>query len=602
MHSPQRSRASRAAHRTGIAGLAGALALTACLTDGPNRTGGGYLERHGLLLETPLHRIEVKDFPVESLFVGDLDPGRQGDSLILAGRWRGFTSQVRMAFDLSDTNFVDSLEPSGSLRLSLSFPLPNRGDDELKPMVVGVDSMAFLAESWSYEYSHTDKSRPDSLRALGNHFLVRQDTAALFRSDVLRRDTLRVAVKTAYEKAGGRDSIQVFALDSLRTRLMEGAGKGSQWIVLLQLTHIREDSADTAAMLRLGGNHGTLFSPMLLFGNPEGTARHPATVTAKQRVFPLVYDGRLGINTRYRYSGSPTAMLTGKTRGLHLRLDRGKLLDSLDKALRGMGSSLVRASDGEFDLAYFVPFAQMTIPIAAPSVIEGGFPQDIRLISDLDSLLPGVGAGDERVLPKGVDEVLAVLSDRNNPNRVTDSIRARYEDVEGLPDLNRFILWGKDTVRKDTTFLHDGETREVLRSLPGSATNRLVFTVTAMGEALAIRLHVNTQGKEEEYRWKDAATGTLLTDLASRIPRFLKPEDSTLTLRATRGFQRMMNRARLGEEIQGDFFIQPTRNAAADTASKLLVPYPVLGEIEPDIRSGRLGVDIVLYLYPLKAR
>lgn len=604
MRSINSLRASRAGSRSslaGLAGLAGALALTACLTDGPNRTGGEYLERHGLLLETPLHRIEVKDFPVASAFVGDLDPNRLGDSLLLAGRWRGFTSEARMAFDLVDTNYVDSLDSAGSLRLSLSFPRPNRAYEQLKPMVAGVESMTFLVESWAYDFSHTDKSRPDSLRALHNRFLVRQDTGALFKPDTCR-DLIEVSVEAAYDTAGGRDSIQVFRLPSLGRKLRERSTEGRQWIVLMQLTHVPEDSTEPAAMLRFGGNHGTLFTPMLLFGNPEGTAKHPATVTAKQRVFPLALDGRLAVNSRYRYAGSSTAMLTGKTRGLHLRLDRDRLLDSLDQALKRLGSSLARASDGEFDLAYYVPFAQMTLPLAGPSVIEGGFPLDMRLVSDLDSLLPGDSAGVEHRLPKGEDQVVIVLYERNNPTRPSDSVTARFEDVEGVPDLNRFILWGKDTAHKDTTYLHDGETREIFRISSGSRADRLVFSVSVQGDSLAYRVHVNTKSEEEGYLYKDLATGKPLTELAQRIPRFLKPEDTSLTLRATRGFQRMLNRARLGEEIESDFFIQPTRNAAADTASKEPTPYPVLGEIEPEIESGRLGVDIVLYLYPLKDR
>lgn len=605
-------RSPRAASRAGLAalaplaGLAGALALTACLTDGPNRTGGEFLERHGLLLETPLHRIEVKDFPVDSFFVGDLDPGRLGDSLILAGRWGNFTSQVRMAFDLADTNHVDSLVTDGTLRLALSFPIPNRGDDELKAMVAGVDSMTFLVESWAFDFQPSDAGRADSLNALNNHFLVRQDTAALFRSDVIHRDTIRVAVKTAYEKAGGRDSIQVFPLPNLLKELQIGLDNGLRWIVLMQLTHIQRDSTDTAAaMLRFGGNHGTQFSPSLLFGGPEGTAKHPVSATNAQKVRPLslYYQNslRMGINARYRHAGSPTAMLTGRTRGLHLRLDRAVLLDSLDAALRRLGGSLARASDGQFDLGYYVPFAQLTVPLEAPSEIEGGFPMDMRLVSDLDSLLPTDSLGVERYLVKQEDEVI-VLSERNRLTQASDSVVARYEEVVGLPGLYRFILWGKDTTFKDTTFLRDGETKEVLRSATSSGRDRLVFTAKAQGDTLAYRVHVNTQGEEEGYLFKDAATGTPLRDLAQRIPRFLKPQDSSLTLRATYGFQRMLNRARLGQEIHSDFFIQPIRNSAADTASKLVVPYAVLGEIEPEIKAGRIGVDIVIYLYPLKAR
>jgi hypothetical protein len=484
------------------------------------------------------------------------------------------------------------------LSLSLGFPVPNRGDDELKAMVAGVEGMTFRVETWAFGFEHTDKTRADSLRALNQRFLVRQDTAALFAAGARSEDTLRVAVGTAYEKAGGRDSVQVFSLPNLRKKLQEGSEAGRQWMVLLQLTYMPEDSADTAAMLRFGGNHGVPFSPSLLFGNPAGTAKHPATATTKQRVGPLTlaYQNteRRGVASVYRHDGSPTALLTGKTRGLHLRLDRGLLLDSLDQALKRLGTSLARASDGEFDLAYYVPFAQLTLPLAGPSVIEGNFPVDMRLFSDLDSLLPGETTSIERLLPKGQAEVLSVLSERNT-GRVTDSVIARFEDVEGVPGLDRFILWGKDTTRKDTVFLREGESREVLR-------NRLVISLQVQGDNLAYRLHLNSQSQEEEYRFRDAATGDLVSDIAKRIPRFLKPEDTRLTLRATRGFQRMLNRARLGQEIQGDFFIQPTRNAAADPAANLLVPYTVFGEIEPAIESGRLGVDIVIYLYPLKAR
>jgi hypothetical protein len=493
---------------------------------------------------------------------------------------------------------MDSLVPENTLRLALSFPLPNRGDDELKAMVKGVDSMTFLVETWAFDFNPGDKARADSLLALNHRFVLRQDTAILFRPDVIRRNTIRVAVKTAYEKTDGRDSIQIFSLPNLREQLQTGFESGLSWIVLMQFTHIAMDSSDTAAaMIRFGGSHGTLYSPMLLFGHPKGTAKHSISATTKQKAYSYS-----GVNTRYRHTGSPTAMLTGKTRGLHLRLDRSILLDSLDKALQRMGSTLTRASDGQFDLAYYVPFAQLTVPVQAPSVIEGDFPLDMRMISELDSLLPGDTISIERYLEKGKDAVLLVQFERSNASRVADSVVARYESVDTLQGLHRFILWGKDTTAKDTTFLRDGETKEVLRVSSGARLDRLVFTVTAGGDTLSYRMHINTKSETEDHIFKDAATGTRLTDLASRIPRFLKPQDASLTLRATFGFQRMLNRARLGQEIQSDFFIQPIRNAAADTASKLVVPYPVLGEIEPEIKAGRLGVDIVLYLYPLKAR
>jgi hypothetical protein len=573
--------------------------LAACLSDGPNRTGGEYLVEHGIVLETPLHKAVLSGFPADTFWTADLEPSRLGDSVILVGARGGFSSQARLIFDLNDTAHLDSLDAPGSLRLSLGFLQPPISSRQLAATLSGVDSMRFLVETFVYRDTGLSKERrADTLAALNRSFLVNQVPAALFDPGAIRRDTIALSLDSAISE----DSPQAVALPSLRDTLL--AGQSDKWIVLMQVSPLAP--ADSGAMLRLvgtrySGSNPAAFAPWLLFGNP---AIGSASATAKQRRSPVTLaNGRLGVNSMLRFEGSPTSILLGKTRGLHFRIDRDTLLARLEAALDAQGVAFRRTTDGRFDLSYFVPFARIAIPIES-STVEGDFLYEFRLDTDLDSLLPGLDeAASRAVLALGEDTILFSLTDRFDRDKIVDSLIASYDEVPQDAGLRRFILRsGKDSNVADTSYLRLGEARTVRWSSGGSRNDRLAVSVRADSASALLAYHIDTKSLEDDNSFRDPETGETLVEISDRIPRLFDPDTDTLALRSTRGVQRVLNRVRLGEDIFGDFLVQPRSPAAIDTGEARQVPYSVLGEIQPLIQDGRLEVSLTVYLYPLKDR
>lgn len=596
-NSPVNSRIASRRPALGLLTLISGILIAGCISDGPNHTGGSYLNGHQLLLETPLHQVKVAGFPVDSFWTTDVEPGRLGDSVVMAGRWNGFTSQIRLAFDLSDTAFLDSLAAANTLKLSVGFPRPVRSESAFKATANGVDSMRFLVESWVLrDDGLTKEARADSLKKYNRLFLIRQDTAAFLDSGSRHLDTVTIRVKTAY----GADSLQAMPLPNLREELT--AGGHTKWMIMMQLTHLPVPGDTTAAMLRLGGEIGSVYSTLLLFGNATSAL---TAVTKTQKLLPLITaEGtRRGVNSKLRFYGSSNSILIGKTRGLHLRIDRTALLDSLeDVLLRTNGQSLKRTTTGEFDLSYFVPFAKFTMPLNSVR-IEGDFPMEMSLQTDMDSLLDSGPALNGREIPFGLPVDFLVLKERLNPSKVLDTLTAKFE--KALPDsaspLRRFIIRSRrDTTVQDTSYYDVGQEREIAWSVRGFGNDRLNFSVKAQDSFARIDWHLNAKSETEDNGSRDLETGERQTNLSDRIPLFLQPLDRALGLRATRGFQRLLNRVKMGQGIESDFFIQPV--AAADSSTKLRVPYPVLGEIRPDIQGGKLKIDINVFLYPLKDR
>lgn len=587
--------------------LSTALALSACLTDGPNHVGGKYLDGHGLKLETPLYRVDLTGFAVDSFWTGDVEPARLGDTVILLGAANGFVAQARLGFDIADTSFIDSLKADTSvvpaskadslLRLSVGFPLHPIGLAQLKA-TLKPDTLQVLVESWTVRDGGLGKNeRLDTLTVHNRRFLVRQDTASILPGMPIL-DTVRIRLDSAY----GRDSLQALPLRNLRKALL--ANESSKWTVYQQLTYIPDDTTSPGAMLRLGGNIGVRYSPCFLFGRPLNAS----SATTKQRIAPLniASPRAFGVNSRLRFHGSANSLLVGKTRGLHLRIERERFLDSIGAALGRQGVSMRRATGGEFDLSWFVPFAKVTLPIDTPTRVDGNFPLEMQMSTDLDSLLPAPDpkAAARVLVSLGGRATLAKVFERNNATKHLDSLVGEYSAAPGDPGLRRFIIKStRDTSVKDTTYLVPGQSRDVVWGLNGLGANeRIVFSTRADSGMAVVDVHVNTRNVGERQTFRDPTTGEALVTLSERLPNFLKPKDVSVALRATSGFQRIFNRVRMDKEIASDLFIQPAPAAAVDTTLKLRVPYPVLGEIKPRLDGGVLKVDITVYLYPLKDR
>jgi hypothetical protein len=591
--------------------------LSSCISDGPNQTGGQYLANQGILLQNSLYHIVLPSFPVDSFWTSESEPNHLGDTVLMAGISRNFSSQVRMAFDLADTTFLDSLSDSAtSFHLSVG-AVPTTGvglteliatvGDSASDTATYRDSLGFLVESWAIPNKNidgeiqTDAQRRDTLSLYNRRFLIRQDTVAVLPA-VTTRDTIKLQIKGAYTQNNFQAKLLPHLYEFLKPK-----SSTTKWLIQMQLTPLRDTVDKRPGMLRLGGNIGSTYGPVLLFGSPTSSL----TATAKQKLGPLVASGMRGVNYNLRYSGSGTDILPAKNRNMHLQLDRASLLDSLEAALKRQGITPPSRSKGnQFDLTYFIPFAQISMPLADSLRLEGGLPIEMRLNSDLDSILPET--------PRGTISVFTILKDKStwlltktesgNAYKILDSISILYRQMPNADSGIRQVIvqFAKDSSRNDSIFIHLGETKEIIiGKVNGSSP--LVISASAQSSILQISYYLSSHSVSEPNDFKDPVTGKLLTTLSEKLPRLLRPAQNNLTLRATRGLQRILNRADAGVSIFPDLVIQPISQAVDDSVTgggktePQRVPFPVLSVIPPKIVGGRLSVSIDLYLYPLKA-
>lgn len=603
-----------------------ALAMSSCISDGPNQTGGEYLATHGILLQDSLLHVSLKGIPADTFWTTydapsrireDLDrlggePSHLGDTILLAGRSGGFTSEPRMSFQISDTSMLDSLVPgdSSSLRLTLAFPRPSFGLEELKASVEKAgsrDSIGFEVSSWdSTDAGLTEDAWKTRVAVLTRTFLYRQDTSGALPAPTAK-DTIYLRSKTAYSDTG--DAIQARTLPGLFRQLLKAPA--NKHLVHLRLTYLPAPGPDSGAvMLRLGGqlgdNAGLANGPLLLFGKTASAKGG----NSKNRLQTQAIGSLRGVNYRLRYAGPPENMLTANLRGLHVVLDRARLLDSIDAFLvRNHMPVHPRSGESDFDLSYFVPFAKITLPVDTPT-LEGGFPLEMRMVTAIDSLLGDTVKGGVRIdeVPSGSSKVLWYTFEPGHPENILDNVSISY--VTRDSDLRQVILsFSRDSSRNDSIYIRRGETKEMNTGLGGYGSSRLMMTLEAGSSSLTVRSYLTVRPEFEKNAFKDPATGETVNDLIKLLPHYLKPGDTSITLRATHGFQRLLNRARTGTNILQDFEFRPASPSAVDTSVDKSgtnvpdkVPYPVLSVIPPKLNAGLLQVDVDMYLYPLKAR
>jgi hypothetical protein len=620
-----RSAALRSAFCRALTGSLAAAAFISCISDGANKAGGEYLAEHGIIFKDSLLHVSLKGMPVDTFWSsdaifprqGEADARHLGDTILLAGRTGKFTAVPRMTFQITDTAMFDSLVAGDSttLRLSLSFPKPNYSFAELRATVEapGIrDSMAFEVAAWdSTDADIADDNWASKVSEWNGQFLFRNDTIAAL-PEPTSRDTIFIKVTSAYKA----DSIQANALPNLFKTML--AAPADRHFVHLHLTPVPgpagpgPDGDSGAAMLRLGGWMGdgsfTLTKgPLLLFGKT-------ATATAgsdKNRLRAMAVPGTTvrAVDYSLRYGGSRTDMLTEKQRGLHLILDRAALFDSIDAALRRDGKPFQpRSTSGEFDLSYFVPFAKMTLPVDSV-ILDGGFPLEMNMATETDSLL-GDDQGGFQVdtISLGAAKPLWLTSEIGRPEVIKETISLGYEAFNG--DLRRVILQfsSRDSSYKnDTLYIATGETKNWIAN-PNTISS-ISMTLTAGSSTLTVRNYLSFHRIAENNDFRDPATGERITDIMKLVPHYLKPGDTSFTLRATTGFQRLMNRALSGTKRHQSFIIQPPARPAVDTLVtvndvnvRVTIPYPILSVIPPKLTNGRLTVDVELYLFPLKAR
>ena len=620
-----------------------------CISDGPNQTGGAYLADHGILLKDPLYHVTVKGFPVDSFWTTELEPNHYNDSVLLAGRIGDFTAEPRFAFHVSDTAMLDSLvaDSTTGLRLSLGFPLwPTNGEKQLRKLIndstvetQGV--IAFEARAWDFNDSFvTSSAWGDSIVQWNRQYLIPNDSLSRL-SPPTSRDTIVISVKNAYAQP---NFLQAVGLPRLKKTLTEAMSR--RHYVQMRLIPIHPVVPDTtygpeidtatnlkvqhiafktqvdsgSAMLRLGGQFGDAaaylhYGPLLLFGHPV-SADGKILVdgfnsNSKNRLQTyLISSGVHAVNYQLSYGGPTTNMLNAKIRGLHITLDRARLLDSLDAALTRQGITPQPRGSDQFALDYYVPLASMSLPIEKPS-LEGGFPLQFNLISSVDTLLGDTLGGGIRVdsIPKDGKKVLWYTYEIGHPENTQDEVSISYLQENAL--IRKVILaFSKDSARNDTTFIGLGETKQWTTSLTGYGKSILYINLESdsLGGFLKVKSFLNARRSAENNDYRDPQTGEPIDLLAKKVEHFLKPGADAITLRATGGIQALLNRTRFGTNAIHDFQFEPAQhpvNTVAGTAPDTIaqtVPFPVLSVIPPKITAGKLTVDLDLYLFPLKAR
>ncbi|MEO7423921.1 MAG: hypothetical protein ABI036_01975 [Fibrobacteria bacterium] len=597
------------------------MAVSSCISDGANRTGGAYLAEQGILLQDPLYHVILKNLPVDSFWTTDAEPSHIGDSTMLVGSQGDFTAEGRLAFHINDTAILYrmSAEDSTSFKLSLGFPPYTAGLSAMKASVRSdttalIDSVPIEVKTWEItDQGLSDDQWADTLQAWNRRYLFRDDTLAVMDTSRMVRDTIYLGYQDAYT----HNTPQAKPLRNLHRRLVEA--RGARHFLEMRLTRISLIPQDApAGMLRLGGYTGSteaefVYSPILLFGSFDSTVNTPS----ENRLATYLIS-RLTSSNNYtlKYAGPRTDMVTGKTRGLHVILDREALLDSIDAALERQGKTpQPRPTAADFDLAYFVPFAKMSLPLdTTKSIWEGGFPLVFNSVSSVDTLLGDTITGGIRLdtVLLNTSKVLWHTYEIGHLENVQDEVSLAYSAFKSESDsaMRRVILrFSRDSSINDTVYLRPGETRQRLTSLAGFGPNSLTLDLTASGDTVFVRNYLTRSKLAENNEFRDPETGERIDDLLKRLPRFLQPGQDNLTLRVTNGIQRLLNRVQSNANILQDFQFQPNglaavdpKNASGESGVPLVVRFPVLSVVAPAIENGKLKVDVDLYLYPLKAR
>jgi hypothetical protein len=618
-------------------GFALVLALLAgCISDGPNRTGGQYLENQDIRFQNPLYHVVLPNFPVDSVWTLDPDVVRASDSILMLGTSGTFEGQVRLAFDMADTNFLDSLRSDSSdFRLSVGPYLSTGagmveliksvGDSGAESSEIVRDSITILVESWAVldrgttGLVLTKDQRTDTVNRYNSRFMTHWDPTPLLAKPSAM-DTIKLQTKGAYVK----NKLQARSLKNFH-RVLRGLAGSPKILVHLQLTALPDLISGAPGLLRLDNRYASVASqgshhgPALLFGSSSTTA---ITATTKQQLSPII-TSRGGVfyvsgSSKLIYNGLQTDLVPARERSLHLILNRDKLLDSINAFLRKSGITPPPASiSGKFDITYFVPFAKINIPVDTQR-LEGQFPMEFVLRSDLDSILPEPPANLRRVKSFSLNkpEVLLNLYSRTEPNKVIDTLSILFQKpTRSISDSNFLqviIRHNSDSTKSDSIYIGIDETKEKTigysqgyPSLKISMVAKVPKDSSLEKAELTVSYYLTNPGANEENGFRDPETGKLLTTLSERLSKLNLSLLNGITLRATRGLQMLLNRADAGDAVAPELVLQT--GLAIDTAAVIsgktspeFIPYPVLTVIPPKLIEGKLTVDLDFYLYPLK--
>ncbi len=371
------------------------LCLFSCISDGPNHSGGGFLEEQGLIYAPPLDSIYLSHLPVDTFWTVDLPYNRLGELSWPLGKFQSFESQARMAFAISDSTFTDSISNFGSLSLILSLirSLDKGGSKTL--FTDSLDSALFIAEYYSYSALDTQNidTWKNDIRNLAYRFVDKRDSLITFQNLKVARESIWVDLRSTVKKqvdtvrdskgkisilANGDtsfisyytvgDSTLKLELEELRKHLL--GDKHRRQFVMLNLAMENVDSSDL--MLRFIGKYDTKAKKNLQPHLRRSNLNAFVNAFAENQVVPLYLmagDVR-AINTVIQSEAPKAGLSTGKVTSLLFEINRDSLLHRISTALN---LRFPNAKPGKtWDSRYFIPYAELSLPLQADSIsIEG---------------------------------------------------------------------------------------------------------------------------------------------------------------------------------------------------------------------------------------
>lgn len=572
-----------------------AFLLGACLSDGPDQTGLGYVQNGGVQLTTPLKHFVFKGFPVDSAFATELPLSHFGETLLVVGRENGNRVTARMGFQITDQSQRDSIAHGLNLRL-VALPAILKGFSFIKTSTQTHDSISLLIESFAW--NDTGAKYADSLPVFHSRILSSYKSFSTFDAAYRVKDTARIALSAAYN-ATVRDSIQICALKNLQARMQKDTAH--QWQVFLEISPL---STADSGMFHFTGTGGTVYSPGLLLGTYFKGGTNSPTLLG-----PYTSGGLPSVNYQVTHSGDNQTLLYGVSRGINLRLNRQRLLDSIKTR---MGSSFPTDSGGKYDTRFYVPYAEIHLPLvdAANQIdprthVDGPFAFDLQMLSETDSLLDPQTTGVASVSLGGSLKLIQPATVTPFATLTLDTLICSYAPNPADTSLRRMVLrWKTDSTIVDTFYLTPDGNRHELGLKRHTGWQRFA-TLGVYPSASQANVEVYFgAGSVEPNGLIDRATGQQKTTYKDLASRYWRPGASEVVVRATRGVGALLNRK---SGATTAMFLRPAeRNAfdttyvAADSSSYLRVLYPVFGEVGfPKGTDGKLHVTVDVYLYPL---
>ncbi len=594
---------SRSRILMGLPFVLGAFLLWACISDGPDQTGLGYIQNGGVQLSTPLKHYIFKDFPLDSAFGTELPLNHFGETLLVVGRERGYRATARMGFQITVQTQRDSIAKGLNLRM-VAVPAILKGFSFLRTSTQGHDSISLLIEAFAWNDTGGGKYN-DSLGVFHRRILNSYTSFSTFDTTFKVKDTARIALAKAFDSVA-RDSIQVCALKNLQKRLSRQSDTAHQWQVFLEISPLK--GGTDSGLFRFTGTGGTVYSPGLLLGTYSKGAGNTPTLLA-----PYTASGLPSVNYQVTHTGDNQTLLFGVSRGINLRLNRNRLLDSIQARL---GSAFPASTTGKYDTRFYVPYAEIHLPLVNATNqidprthVDGPFALDMQMVSESDSGLDPQSTA--ALIPVALGSSLKLYalpsSSTSYSTQSADTLICSYAPNPSNPldsTLRRIVLrWVNDSTVRDTLYVTaDGNRHELGLSLHSGWTRYATLGVYPEAGQAKVEVYFNS-GSVESNGFVDRTTGQQKTTFKDLAARYWRPGASELTVRATHGLGALLNRK---TGVTPALFLRPADRLAFDTttasdgSSYLRVLYPVLGEVGfPRGSDGKLRVTVDVYLYPL---